>query len=73
MTTKADSAWKAHLELVEVSEGVLGVAYALGTYRFLLSDGRTVDVTNCIQDDSYLRSAVLDYTKADKIEGVARL
>jgi hypothetical protein len=42
------------------------------TLRFLLSDGRTLDVVSD-RDDSDVRTAVLDYTKADRIEGVALL
>lgn len=41
-------------------------------FRFLLSDGRTVDVL-ADRDDSDLRAAVLDETKVERIEGVTRL
>ena len=41
-------------------------------YRFLLSDGRTVDIATS-RDDSDLRAAVLTTTGAERIEGVVRL
>jgi hypothetical protein len=40
--------------------------------RFLLSDGRTIDVESS-RDDSDLRAAVLEATKAERIEGVVTL
>jgi hypothetical protein len=46
--------------------------YPWKVYRFLLSDGRTLDVT-AIRDDSDLRGAVLEFTKAERIEGVATI
>lgn len=42
------------------------------TFRFLFSDGRTLDVL-ADRDDSDVRGAVLAYAEADKIEGVARI
>lgn len=42
------------------------------TFRFLFSDGRVLDVL-ADRDDSEVRGAVLEYAKAEKIEGVARL
>jgi hypothetical protein len=49
------------------------VAYYEHTaYRFLLDDGRTVDVV-AARDDSDLRAAVLERTGATRIEGVARV
>lgn len=44
--------------------------YPWKRYRFLLSDGMTLDV-EAIRDDSDLREAVLKHTKAARIEGVA--
>jgi hypothetical protein len=52
-----------------------GVAYAVWiqqTFRFLFSDGRTVDVIS-ERDDSELREAVRLHYKAERIEGVATL
>jgi hypothetical protein len=46
--------------------------YEWKTYRFLLNDGRFLDV-RAIHDDSVLRVAVLAHTGAQKIEGVAWL
>lgn len=43
------------------------------TYRFMLDDGRTVDVTARTADDSDLRSALLAATKAERIVGSVRL
>jgi hypothetical protein len=42
------------------------------TYRFLLMDGRTIDV-RAIQADSYLTDAVLKKTGAKGISGVTTL
>jgi hypothetical protein len=39
-------------------------------FRFLFSDGSTLDVT-AIRDDSDLREAARLYAKAERIEGVA--
>lgn len=44
--------------------------YPWKVYRFLLDDGRTVDVA-AVRDDSDLRGLVLSHFKAGKIEGVA--
>jgi hypothetical protein len=41
-------------------------------YRFMFSDGSTLDVI-ADRDDSDLRGAVLAYTKAERIEGTATL
>lgn len=41
-------------------------------FRFLLDDGRTVDVV-AHYDDSILRDLVLQSTGAERIEGVAKL
>jgi hypothetical protein len=48
------------------------VEYPWHRYRFLLSDGRTLDVV-AIRDDSTLRELVLQHTKAERIEGAAEL
>ncbi len=67
------------LELVPVIEGdgtddtvVLHAKYPWQWFRFMLNDGQTVDVF-AVRDDSDMRGAVLEATKATKIEGVARL
>lgn len=54
------------------SFGVLQAVWPQRLYRFMLSDGSFVDVLSA-RDDSDLRAAVLAYTKAERIEGVARL
>jgi hypothetical protein len=64
-------AWR-EVTLTADADGVLHAAWPVRRYRFLLSDGRTVDVATP-RDDSDLRAAVLAATKADKIEGVALL
>lgn len=46
--------------------------YGWKVYRFLLSDGRILDVT-AIQDDSDLRGAVLAFAKVERIAGVTTL
>jgi len=50
----------------------LRAVYESHLYRFLLSDGRTLDVMSHT-DDSYLREAVLAHTKAERIAGVTRV
>lgn len=52
--------------------GDLIANYPTFVFRFLFSDGRTMDVY-ALRDDSDLRAAVLAYAKADRIEGVAKL
>jgi len=52
--------------------GVLVASYTWKLYRFLLSDGRTVDI-KAIRDDSDLRATILEVTKVEKIEGMARV
>jgi hypothetical protein len=42
------------------------------TYRFLFSDGRTLDVL-ADNDDSDVREAVRVYAEADRIAGVAKI
>lgn len=51
---------------------VMRATYAWHTFRFLLSDGTTLDVS-AVWDDSNLRHAVLEHTGAERIEGVALL
>lgn len=46
--------------------------YGWKVFRYLLSDGRTFDVT-AITDDSDLRGAVLAFTKVDRIAGVTMI
>lgn len=50
----------------------LTAEYNWHLYRFLMSDGRTVDIT-AVRDDSDLRAAVLAATNANAICGVAVL
>lgn len=57
------------IKLVQ-ENGTLQATYEWTTFRFLLSDGRILDVS-AIHDDSHLRSAVLAHAKAERIEGVA--
>jgi hypothetical protein len=49
-------------------DGVLHARWPRRRVRFLLSDGRTVDVIT-ERDDSDLRAALLHHTKAERIEG----
>lgn len=53
-------------------DGVVTAVYHWQTYRFLMSDGSTIDV-RAVRDDSDLRGAVLSYTKLEKIEGAVTL
>jgi hypothetical protein len=48
------------------------VEYNYHVYRFLLNDGRTIDVS-AITDDSYLRAAILTWMEAERICGVTEL
>lgn len=48
------------------------VEYNWRVYRFLLDDGRTVDVS-AITNDSYLASAILQWMEAKRICGVAEI
>jgi hypothetical protein len=50
-------------------DGLLIAVYPWKLYRFLLSDGRTLDV-KAVRDDSDLRGEVVKLTKG-RIEGVA--
>jgi hypothetical protein len=58
--------------LTQREDGVYVASYVWKLRRFLMDDGSTVDCL-VVQDDSDLRAAVLDLTKAERIEGVARL
>lgn len=60
---------RKRLRLTAKNEALI-VVYPWNQYRFLLDDGTTVDVV-AVRDDSELRAAVLDETKAARIEGVA--
>lgn len=57
---------------ITMRDGKWVVHYEHTVYRFLLDDGRTVDVI-AFRDDSDLRAAVLERTGAARIEGVARV
>lgn len=52
--------------------GQLVAVYETHLYRFLLSDGNTLDV-KAYRDDSDLRAAVLAHTKAERIAGVTEV
>lgn len=58
--------------LKKVTTGEVIACWELKTLRFMLSDGTTLDVIST-RDDSDVREAVLLYTKAERIEGVAVL
>jgi len=62
----------SNLKLLENADGSYTVDYEWKTYRFLLDDGRTIDVKG-VQDDSTLREAVRTTVKAKAIAGVAYL
>lgn len=49
-------------------DGSLEAFWHPRTFRFLLSDGRVVDI-HAVRDDSNLRGAVLKHTKAEAIVG----
>lgn len=62
-------------------DGAVVITFPERVYRFLFSDGRTVDVV-CVRDDSDVRKVVLDLLAADlpkeerkefAIAGVVRL
>lgn len=57
---------------LEDKDGIAIAVYPWKVYRFLLDDGRTVDVA-AVRDDSDLRGLVLSHFKAGKIEGVANV
>lgn len=48
------------VDIEDWGEGVLGAHYEAHTYRFLFSDGTTVDVI-AHRDDSDLRAAVMKF------------
>lgn len=48
------------------------VEYRYRVFRFLLDDGRTVDVS-AITNDSYLAGAILQWMEAKRICGVAEI
>lgn len=54
--------------LAEDNDGVLRAGWPEHRVRFLLSDGRTVDVRTA-HDNSDLRGALLDHLGAERIEG----
>lgn len=58
--------------LVPQPDGTLLAVWPYHTIRFLLDDGRTIDVTTA-KDDSDLRGALLEHMKAERIEGSVRL
>lgn len=51
-------------------EDAYSAVYEFHRFRFLLDDGRVIDV-EAIADDAYLRGVVLSATKAKRIAGVA--
>jgi len=53
-------------------DGSYLATWPLQRHRFLLSDGRTIDVVTS-RDDSDLRGALLEATGAERIEGSVRL
>lgn len=58
--------------LHELPDGTLAAHWPSYMIRFLLSDGRTVDVVTD-RDDSDLRGALVDHMKVERIEGSTRL
>jgi hypothetical protein len=70
-TTPKQPKPEPRVTLSALGDGALA-GYQWRVYRFLLSDGKTLDVT-AMRDDSDLRSAVLAFTKAERIEGVATM
>ena len=58
--------------LHRLGDGTIVAVWPEHTYRFLMSDGATVDVRT-ISDNSDLRGALLQYLEAERIEGVVRL
>lgn len=59
-------------ELAQEDDHTLMATWPLHRYRFMFSDGRTLDVLSP-RDDSDLRGALLDHLGADAIVGVAQL
>jgi hypothetical protein len=61
------------VQFVPVGNGTLRAVRPVRRYRFLLDDGRTVDV-ECDRDDSSIREAVRKWAGGDvSIAGVADL
>lgn len=58
--------------LTQRDDGAYTVSYSSTRFRFLLDDGRVVDVA-AWRDDSDLRAEVLKVTGANRIEGVAEV
>lgn len=56
----------------QLPDGTYAAVWPSFMLRFLLSDGRTVDVITD-RDDSDLRGALLDACQVERIEGAARL
>lgn len=65
----AEAIAKRITKLVD-GDGIAIAEYPWKVYRFLLDDGRTVDVV-AVRDDSDLRGLVLSHFKAKQIQGVA--
>lgn len=55
-------------QLTETGGGMIQATWPERVFRFLLSDGRTVDVRSS-RDDSDLRGVLLEHMGVDKIEG----
>ena len=60
------------ITLIPQKDGSLLATYTWKQFRFMLSDGTTVDVL-AVRDDSDLRAAVLAHTGATAIAGVVTL
>lgn len=60
------------VEFDVLSDGTLRAKYHWTTYRFLMSDGSSVDVV-AVRDDSDLRGALLEHTKCGAIAGSVSL
>ena len=58
------------IKLEPNDDGTYNAVYEWRIHRFLLDDGRTIDV-HAPYDDSILREAVRNHTKAKAISGVA--
>lgn len=55
-------------KLEEASEGVWTAIYNVKRYRFLLEDGRTIDV-DAVWSDANLSTAILSHFKSNRIVG----
>ena len=73
MATTPKTPLPPRILLEQAEDGTLIATYPMKRYRFMFSDGSTIDVVGMIRDDSDLRGAVLEITKAERIEGVARV